>query len=77
MPDNTAFNRQVRTTAFLTVALLAALIFGIVVLASGDWIPGGIIVGASLIGLARQIPVIQKLCTGTPPPSPPRSKPTT
>ena len=57
------FNRQVRRTALLTVALLAALIFGIIVLAGGDWIPGTLIVAASLIGLARQIPVINKLCT--------------
>ena len=45
------FNRQVRLTALLTVGLLAALIFGIIVLAGGDWIPGTIIVAASLIGL--------------------------
>ena len=76
MPDHAAFNRQIRATAFLTVALLAALVFGIVVLASGDWIPGGIIVGATLIGLAKQVPVIRKLCTGEAAPSPPRSKPT-
>ena len=56
------FNRQVRQTALLTVALLAALIFGIIVLAGGDWIPGTLIVAASLIGLARQIPIINKLC---------------
>ena len=52
------FNRQVRRTALLTVALLAALIFGIVVLAGGDWMPGTLIVAASLIGLASQVPVI-------------------
>ena len=33
------FNRQVRQTALLAVALLAALIFGIIVLAGEDWIP--------------------------------------
>jgi hypothetical protein len=64
------FNRQVRQTAFLAVALLAALIFGIIVLAGGDWIPGTIIVAASLIGLARQIPIISRLCNQTPPASP-------
>jgi hypothetical protein len=69
------FNRQVRLTALLTVGLLAALIFGIIVLAGGDWIPGTIIVAASLIGLARQIPVINKLCRHAPP-SPPHGKPT-
>ena len=69
------FNRQVRRTALLTVALLAALIFGIIVLAGGDWIPGTLIVAASLIGLARQILVINELC-GQAPPSPPHGKPT-
>jgi hypothetical protein len=69
------FNRQVRLAAFLTVGLLAALIFGIIVLAGGDWIPGTVIVAASLIGLAREIPVIDKLCR-QPPPSPPHGKPT-
>jgi hypothetical protein len=69
------FNRQVRQTALLTVALLAALIFGIVVLAGADWIPGTLIVAASLIGLARQIPIINKLCKQAPP-SPPHGKPT-
>jgi hypothetical protein len=69
------FNRQVRLTAFLTVGLVAALIFGIIVLAGGDWIPGSLIVAASLIGLARQIPVINKLCRQASP-SPPHGKPT-
>jgi hypothetical protein len=69
------FNRQVRVTALLTVGLLAALIFGIIVLAGGDWIPGTVIASASLIGLARQIPVINKLCRQAPP-SPPHGKPT-
>ena len=69
------FNRQVRLTALLTVGLLAVIVFGIIVLAGGDWIPGTIIVAASLIGLARQIPVINKLCRQAPP-SPPHGKPT-
>ena len=69
------FNRQARRTALVTVALLAALVFGIIVLAGGDWIPGALIVAASLIGLARQIPVINKLCRQVPP-SPPHGKPT-
>jgi hypothetical protein len=66
------WNRQVRRTAFLTVALAAALVFGIVVLASGDWIPGTVIVVASVVGLVREMPVIRKLCS-TPAPGPPRS----
>ena len=69
------FNRQVRLTALLTVALLAALTFGIVVLAGGDWMPGTLIVAASVIGLARQVPVINELCRQVPP-SPPHSKST-
>ena len=69
-------NRQIRRTALLTVGLLGALIFGIVVLAGADWIPGTIIVAASLIGLAHQIPVINKLRNQAPPPSPPHGKPT-
>jgi hypothetical protein len=73
--ENADFNRQVRRTALITVALLAALAFGIIVLASGDWLPGGITVAAALVGLARQIPVIRKLCTEGPVPSQPRSKP--
>ena len=75
MTARNEFNRQVRQTALLTVALSAALIFGITVLAGGDWIPGSIIVTASLIGLARPIPIISKLCRQTPP-EPPHSKPT-
>jgi hypothetical protein len=69
------FNRQVRLTALPTVGLLAALIFGIIVLAGGDWIPGTVIVAASLIALARDIPVINKLCRQAPP-SAPHGKPT-
>jgi hypothetical protein len=69
------FNRRLWRTALLTVGLLAALMFGIIVLAGSDWIPGAIIVAASLIGLARQIPIIAKLCRGAAP-SPPHGKPT-
>lgn len=52
------------------MGLFAALIFGIIVLAGGDWIPGTVIVAASLIGLAGQISVINRLCRQAPP-SPP------
>ena len=64
MTDAQQFNRQVRRTAVTTLALIFALLFGIIVLAGGDWIPGGIIVAAALVGLTRQIPLIRKLCTG-------------
>lgn len=70
MTAKNEFNRQVRQTAFLTVALLFALIFGLIVLAGGDWIPGTLIVAASVIGLARVIPTINRLCRQAPP-SPP------
>jgi hypothetical protein len=69
------FNRRVWRTALLTLGQLAALIFGAVVLAGGDWIPGAIIVVASLIGLGTQIPIIARLCRGAAPP-PPHGKPT-
>jgi uncharacterized membrane protein YjjP (DUF1212 family) len=69
------FNRRVWRTALLAVGLLAALIFGITVLAGGDWMPGVIIVVASLSGLASQIPIIARLCSGAAP-SPRHGKPT-
>lgn len=69
------FNRQARRTAFLTVALMAALVFGIIVLTGGDWVPGGVIVASSMIGLVSQIQVIRKLCRQGPTLAPPRSKP--
>jgi uncharacterized membrane protein YjjP (DUF1212 family) len=55
------FNHQVWQVALLSVALAACLAFGIVVLASGDWLPGTIIVVASTVGLAREVPVIRRL----------------
>lgn len=75
MADKQEFDRQVRRTAFLTVGLAAALVFGIIVLVSGDWIPATIIVVAALIGLARQVPVIRRLCSDERRPSPPRHNP--
>ena len=77
MLGNEDFNRRVRFTALITVALSAALVFGIVVLAGGDWFPGAIIVVAALIGLARQIPVIWGLCSEGPAFSPPAGEQTT
>ena len=63
MANHHDFNHQTWQTAILTVALGACLVFGIIVLVSGDWLPGGIIVTASTLGLARQVPVIRKLCS--------------
>ena len=68
------FNQQVRRAAIITTALTACLVFGIIVLASGDWLPGTVIVAASTVGLAREIPVIRKLCGGGVPASPPTRK---
>jgi hypothetical protein len=70
------FKRQVRQTAALSVGLLAALVSGIFVLAGGDWLPGTIIVVAALVGLAREIPVIARLCRTGPPPAAPHDTPT-
>jgi hypothetical protein len=72
--DKEQFDRRVRRTAFLTVGLAAALVFGIMVLISGDWVPGTIIVAATVIGLAKQVPVIRRLCSERSSSSPPRHK---
>ena len=69
------FSHQVRRTAFLTVGLAAALVFGLIVLIAGDWIPGTIIVVAALIGLCKQVPVICRLCREESSASPPRHRP--
>lgn len=75
MANHSSFTHQVWRAATLTLALAGCLIFGIIVLASGDWLPGGIIVGATTIGLAREIPVIRKLCNAGYPASPPKHRP--
>jgi hypothetical protein len=75
MADMEQFTRQVARTALLTVGLAAALCFGIIVLVTGDWIPGTIIVAATLVGLAKQVPVIYRLCSEGSPPSSPGHKP--
>ena len=74
MANRDDFNDRVWRVAIITVALAACLIFGIIVLASGDWLPGGIIVAASTVGLAREIPVIRRLCNTSSPASPPKHK---
>lgn len=74
MANREDFNHQVRRTAIMTVALTAGLVFGLILLASSDWIPGGIIVTATVIGLGAEIPLIRKLCSTELPPAPPRSK---
>lgn len=63
---------QVWRAAILTVALAACFVFGAVVLASGDWLPGGIIVAASAVGLVREVRTIRSVCSTTYSPSPPK-----
>jgi hypothetical protein len=75
MTDQHDFNHQVWQTAIITLALAFCLAFGIVVLVSGDWLPGGIIVGASTVGIARQFLVIRKLRSAGYVASPQRHKP--
>jgi predicted tellurium resistance membrane protein TerC len=75
VPDQDEFKRRVRRTAALTVGLAAALVFGIIVLVNGDWIPGTIIVVATVAALAQQVPVIRRLCSEGASPSPPRHRP--
>lgn len=41
------------------------------VLTGGDWLPGGIIVAAALVGLSVLVPEIWRLCSRGPAPSPP------
>ncbi len=75
MANREDFNHQVWRTAIMTLAFAAGLVFGIILLVSGDWIPGGIIVASTVVGLAVQIPVIRRLCSTELPPSSPTSKP--
>jgi hypothetical protein len=63
MTDDPNFNHGGLASRDHRLALAACLIFGIIVLASGDWLPGGIIVTASTVGLARAIPTIRDLCS--------------
>jgi hypothetical protein len=68
--DKEEFSRLARRTALMSLAFAAALVFGIILLAGGDWIPGTIIVVAAIVGVAVQIPAIRKLCSEGPAPSP-------
>lgn len=70
MADKEIFNHEVRLTALITVAL----VFGISLLASGDWIPGAIIALVTMAGLSVQIRVIAKLCREGATSSAPRGK---
>jgi hypothetical protein len=72
MANHHNLDRAVWRAAIFTVALGACLIFGVIVVIGGDWLPGGIIVAASTVGLARLIPTIRKLCSTGYPASPPK-----
>ena len=74
MANQQEFKHQARRAAIIVVALGACLIFGIVVLASGDWLPGGIIVAASSVGVVREIPIIRGLCSTGSHASPPNHR---
>ena len=52
------------------VAFVASLTFGVILLIDSDWIPGGIITTASLVGLTAMGSVIGRLCREAP--TPPR-----
>jgi len=64
MADKESLSHHARQTALITAAVMFGLVFGIILLADGDWIPGGIIALAGVVGLSVQIPVIAKLCRG-------------
>ena len=51
-------------TVLLIVGLAAAFVFGILVLAGGDWLPGSIIVLASAAGLVGQIAAARRAASG-------------
>ena len=74
MANHRNFSHQIWRAAIITSALGACLIFGIIVLTSSDWLPGGIIVAASTVGLAREIPIICSLCSTGYAPSLPKHK---
>jgi hypothetical protein len=74
MTNNPDFKREVWRTPIITVALGACLIFGIIVLSGGDWLPGGIIIAASTVGLAGEVPIIRKLRSNGYVASPPKHK---
>jgi hypothetical protein len=62
VPEGRRFRREARFIAPIAFALAFAAggVFGVVLLADSDWIPGGILVASGLVGLALQIPAITK-----------------
>lgn len=75
MSEKQSLDREARLRRLLVISagFVASMGFGIILIASGDWIPGGIIVAAALVGLAVQIPGLRQLHRERSGPSPPRS----
>lgn len=73
--DNTRHDAHPTHLLAFTAAFVAAMGFGIILLAGGDWIPGGIIVAAALVGLASQMPDLWQLQRERSEPSPPKGRP--
>ncbi len=63
MSEQESPHRDAHSTRLIAFAgaFVAAMGFGIILLAGGDWIPGGIIVAAALVGFAVQIPGLLQL----------------
>ncbi len=63
MHEKQSLDRDARLKRLVVISagFVASLGLGIILLASGDWIPGGIIAAAGLTGLAAQIPGLWRL----------------
>jgi hypothetical protein len=69
-----ALRRRIIRAVAGTVAYLAFVVFGILLILDGDWVPGSLILGAGLVGWAVLVPIIGGLCREGPAPSNPSSK---
>lgn len=70
-----SIRRRATSAAVWSVAFVAFMVFGVILLIGADWIPGAIITAAGLVCLAVTVSVIGKLCREGPAASPPWSKP--
>ena len=57
-------------TIAVAAAFVFALAFGVIVLASGDWLPGTVIVVSAAIGLVVRVPAIVRVWRERHPPTP-------
>ena len=64
-----SLKRRAASATAWVVAFVASLTFGVILLIDSDWIPGGIITTASLVGLTVMASVIGRLCREAPTPS--------